>query len=104
MSRKQWTVDDMVSMKGMKAIVTGGNTGIGYLFRSPNIFVANLGYAACKGMLQHDAKIYMMSRDSQKSHDAIKRLKEETGKDTIELIPLDLSDLQSVRKAAETFL
>ncbi|KAG8762477.1 hypothetical protein FRC15_008481, partial [Serendipita sp. 397] len=45
-----------------------------------------------------------MSRDSQKSYEAIKRMKEETGKDSVELIPIDLSDLHSVRKAAKAFL
>ncbi|KAG8805922.1 hypothetical protein FRC19_007568 [Serendipita sp. 401] len=90
MSQKQWTVDDMVSMKGKTVVITGANTGIGYV--------------ACKAMLQHDAKVYMMARDSQKSHDAIKRMKQETGKEAIELIPLDLADLRGVRKAAEIFL
>ena len=54
-------------------------------------------------MLLKNAKVYVASRDSEKSHEAIKKLKEETGKDAI-LIPLDLSDLHQVRKAAEDFL
>lgn len=45
----------------------------------------------------------MAARDSQKSREAIKRLKEETGKD-VTLIPIDLSDLHNVRKAGEAFL
>ena len=54
-------------------------------------------------MLLKNAKVYVASRDSEKSHEAIKKLKEETGKDAF-LIPLDLSDLHQVRKAAEDFL
>jgi retinol dehydrogenase-12 len=54
-------------------------------------------------LLEHNAKVYVASRDSQKSHDAIKNLKEETGKEAI-LLPVDLSDLRNVRKAADTFL
>lgn len=45
----------------------------------------------------------MGARDSEKSRAAIQHLKEETGKDAF-LVPLDLSDLHQVRKAAEEFL
>ncbi|KAG8801327.1 hypothetical protein FRC16_000754, partial [Serendipita sp. 398] len=86
----QWTLDDMIPMEGKTAVITGANTGIGYV--------------ACKALLQNGAKTYMMSRDSQKSREAIERMKQETGKDAVELIPIDLSDLHSVRKAAEMFL
>ena len=54
-------------------------------------------------MMRKDAKVYMGARDSEKSRNAIKKLKEETGKD-ITFIPLDLSDLHHVRRAAEAFL
>jgi len=50
-----------------------------------------------------NAKVYMGVRDSEKTRNAIKKLKEETGKD-VTFIPLDLSDLKQVRKAAESFL
>ncbi len=53
--------------------------------------------------MNKNAKVYMGARDSEKSRTAIKQLKEETGKDII-FIPLDLSDLHQVRKAAESFL
>ncbi|KAG9020491.1 hypothetical protein FS842_007251, partial [Serendipita sp. 407] len=86
----QWTLNDMVPMEGKTVVITGANTGIGYV--------------ACKALLQNGAKTYMMSRDSQKSREAIERMKQETGKDAVELIPIDLSDLHSVRKAAEMFL
>jgi retinol dehydrogenase-12 len=45
----------------------------------------------------------MAARNSQKTTDAIKRLKEETGRD-VTLIPVDFADLHSVRAAAEQFL
>jgi retinol dehydrogenase 12 len=54
-------------------------------------------------MLEKNAKVYVAARDSTKSHQAIEKLKEETGKDVF-LIPLDLSDLHQVRKAADDFL
>lgn len=79
----------MVDMSGKVALVTGGNGGIGYV--------------SCQKMLEKNAKVYVAARDSEKSREAIKKLKEETGKDAF-LIPLDLSDLHQVRKAAEDFL
>jgi NAD(P)-dependent dehydrogenase (short-subunit alcohol dehydrogenase family) len=79
----------MVDLTGRIVLVTGGNGGIGY-------------YSA-KKLLEKNAKVYIGARDSQKSHNAIKALKEETGREPI-LIPLDLSDLHNVRKAAEIFL
>jgi len=85
----QWTVEDMVDLTGRVIIVTGGNGGIGY-------------YSA-KMLLEKNAKVYVAARESQKSSDAIKKLKEETGKEAIHL-PLDLTDLHNVRKAAEIFL
>ena len=54
-------------------------------------------------MLEKNAKVYIGARDSTKTQDALKQLKEETGKDAF-LIPLDLSDLHQVRKASEDFL
>jgi len=54
-------------------------------------------------MINKNAKVYMGARDSEKSRAAIKQLREETGKD-VNFIPLDLSDLHQVRKAAESFL
>lgn len=80
----------MVPMDGKIAIVTGGNGGI--------------GYQATKNLLKSGAKVYMASRDSPKSHDAIKRLKEETGKHALYFLPIDLSDLRDVRKAAKEYL
>lgn len=46
----------------------------------------------------------MASRDCQESKDAVERIKQDTGKDTIELITLDLADLHCVRRAAKEFL
>lgn len=58
--------------------------------------------------MEKNARVYMAARDSQKSKEALEDLKKETAtkgsKGSIEFIPLDLADLQSVRKAAELFL
>ncbi|KAJ6576975.1 NAD-P-binding protein [Mycena vulgaris] len=80
---------DMPDLSGKITLVTGGNTGI--------------GYETTKQLLLKDAKVYLAARSPEKVAAAIKKLEQETKKSAI-FIQLDLADLQSVRKAAETFL
>lgn len=56
-----------------------------------------------QALLEHNAKVYMASRSKDKAEAAIRELKEQTGKEAI-FLELDLSNLVSVRKAAEEFL
>ncbi|KAJ7339066.1 NAD(P)-binding protein [Mycena albidolilacea] len=81
---------DMPDLSGKIALVTGGNTGI--------------GYHTVKQLLLKNAKVYLAARSPDKAAAAIKRLEEETkGKKAI-FLKLDLADLSSVRKATEGFL
>jgi NAD(P)-dependent dehydrogenase (short-subunit alcohol dehydrogenase family) len=50
-----------------------------------------------------NAKVYLAARSPEKAAAAIRRLEQETKKSAI-FLQLDLADLPSVRKAAETFL
>lgn len=54
-------------------------------------------------LLLHGAKVYITARDSKKAQDAVKELSDAT-KHTPGLLVLDLSDLGSVKTAAEHFL
>lgn len=56
-----------------------------------------------QALLEHNATVYLAARDPRKAADAIAQLKSETGKDA-NFLALDLADLASVRRAAETFL
>jgi len=76
-------------LSGKIALVTGGNTGI--------------GYQTVKQLLLKNAKVYLAARSPEKASEAIKRLQEETKKSAI-FLQLDLADLPSVRTAAESFL
>ena len=67
----------------------GGNTGI--------------GKETVKALLQHNATVYMASRNSDKANKAIEELKGATDREAV-FLQLDLSDLRSVRKAAEEFM
>ncbi|KAF7303833.1 NAD(P)-binding protein [Mycena indigotica] len=86
--RPKWSADDMPDLTGRVIIVTGGNSGI--------------GKETVKALLQHNAKVYMASRNPQKASQAIDELERVTGKRAI-FLELDLSDLASVKSAAMEF-
>ncbi|KAJ7679500.1 NAD(P)-binding protein [Mycena polygramma] len=80
---------DVPDLSGKIALVTGGNSGI--------------GYETVKVLLLKNAKVYLAARSPTKGKEAIAELETETKKHA-EFLELDLADLRSVRKAAETFL
>ncbi|KAK7018166.1 short-chain dehydrogenase/reductase family protein [Favolaschia claudopus] len=80
---------DIPGLSGKIALVTGGNTG--------------LGYQTVKHLLLHNATVYLLARSPTKAASALASLKQETGKDAV-FIEMDLADLKSVRRAAEEFL
>ncbi|KAF9805012.1 hypothetical protein IEO21_09228 [Rhodonia placenta] len=87
--KSKFTTDQIPDLSGKVAIVTGGNVGI--------------GYETIKALLEHNAKVYMASRSQEKADAAIRKLKEETGKEAL-FLELDLGNLAAVRKAAEVFM
>ena len=48
--------------------------------------------------------MYIATRSEEKSQKAIEELKKETGKDSIFFLKLDLSDLVTVKAAAEEYI
>lgn len=79
---------EAVSLAGKDILITGGNTGLG---KESAVKLASLG-----------ARIIILSRPSKKTDDAVKEIKDRSGNDNIESIPLDLADLNSVRNCART--
>jgi retinol dehydrogenase 12 len=55
-------------------------------------------------LLSKGAKVYIATRSKEKSEAVIEELKRETGKESIFYLKLDLSDLVSVKTAAEEFI
>ena len=55
-------------------------------------------------LLSKGARVYIATRSEEKSLKAIEELKKETGKDSIFFLKLDLSDLVSVKAAAEEYI
>jgi len=86
--KSRFTFNDIPDLSGKVIIVTGANTGI--------------GKETVKALLTHDAKVYVAARSEEKAHRAIQDLLEATGKEA-HFLKLDLSDLQSIKAAAEEF-
>ena len=53
--------------------------------------------------MEHNAKVYIAARNQKSAEAAIEELKEKTGRAAL-FLELDLANLASVRKAAESFL
>ncbi|KAF5350745.1 hypothetical protein D9758_010401 [Tetrapyrgos nigripes] len=84
----KWSTNDIPDLTGKVMIVTGANTGI--------------GKETLKALLEHNAKVYLAARNQAKAEAAIEDIRQKTGKEAIWL-KLDLSDLKSVKAAAEEF-
>lgn len=85
---KGWTPHRLDSLAGKTYVITGGNAGAG--FQASRIFLS-------KG-----AKVVMLNRSAEKSTAAVSALKNEFGADAdVSFVRMDLSDLASVRAAAD---
>lgn len=86
-----WTPDRLGDLTGMTYLVTGANAGA--------------GFQAARTLLNKGAKVVMLNRSAAKSQAAIAELKREfgTGADA-SFVRVDLSSLESVRKAAAEVL
>ncbi|KAJ7031133.1 NAD-P-binding protein [Mycena alexandri] len=84
---------DIIDLSGKVMLITGGYSGIGYETTK-----------ASAELLAHGAKVYIAGRSQTRADNAIIELREATGKTDVHFLELDLADLQSVKKAAETYL
>ncbi|MGC6428928.1 MAG: SDR family oxidoreductase [Flavobacteriales bacterium] len=85
---KGWTPDRIASLDGKTILITGANSGT--------------GYEATKILLQKGANVVMLNRNEEKTKRAIKKLKTEINSPiNLSFIKMDLSDMSSIRNAAE---
>jgi len=81
-----WTEADVPDQSGRTAVITGGNSGI--------------GFEAARVLAQRGARLILGCRDLGKAHDAVTRIRAAAPRAEIGLVPLDLASLDSVRAAA----
>ncbi len=85
----KWTANDIPDLRGRVALVTGANSG--------------LGLETTRVLAEHGAKVMMACRNLDKGHQAETAIRQTVAGADIEVIPLDLSSLASVRECAATF-
>jgi NAD(P)-dependent dehydrogenase (short-subunit alcohol dehydrogenase family) len=85
----KWTANDIPDLSGKVAVVTGANSG--------------LGYETALALARHRATVVMACRDEGRGTEAVDRLRVEAPDASVELSLLDLADLTSVRKFAESY-
>ena len=81
-----WTEADVPDQSGRTAVITGGNSGI--------------GFEAARVLAQRGARLFLGCRDQGKARDAVVRIRATAPGAEVRVVPLDLASLRSVREAA----
>ncbi len=89
MKTQKWTKDNIPDIQDKTVLITGANSG--------------LGFEASKALAEKGATVIMASRDRAKGEKAVQTLTEVYPSANIDLMQLDLSSLQDVRKFADEF-
>jgi NAD(P)-dependent dehydrogenase (short-subunit alcohol dehydrogenase family) len=85
-----WTADDIPDQTGRTALVTGANGG--------------LGMETARELARKGAHVVMAARDQEKAAAAEADIRGELPDASLEVVPLDLGSLASVREASENVL
>ncbi|TKA82134.1 hypothetical protein B0A49_00191 [Cryomyces minteri] len=85
----KYTSSSLPTLSGKVAIVTGGNTGI--------------GYETARLLAKNGAKVYLAARNEEKANTAIEKIRGGDIEGSVEYLPIDLMDLSSVTKASQAF-
>ena len=85
-----WTTSDIPTLQGKTALVTGGNSGIGYW--------------TCLHLARRGAAVVLACRSMSRAEAALGDLRKAVPDGRFEVLPMDLGDLASVRGAASDFL
>lgn len=86
----KWTEGNIPDLTGRVVLITGANSGI--------------GYEAARACAEHGAQVVLACRNATKADDAVERIRVTAPAATLEVLPVDLADLESVAAAAEQFV
>ena len=86
---KNWTAENIPSQKGKTILITGANAGI--------------GLEAVTVLSSKGANTIMAVRNMEKGKEAVIEIKRKNPNATLELMHLDLSDFNSIRRFSEEF-
>lgn len=78
-----WTADDIDAQTGRVAIVTGANSGIGYI--------------TALELARKEATVIVASRSAQRGQEAVERIQAESIEGDAIFMPLDLASMESIR-------
>ena len=84
---KRWTEDSVPGQEGRTAVITGGNTG--------------LGFEAARVLAEAGAAIVLAVRNPARGAAAAARIRATAPRARVDLVRLDLASLASVREAAD---
>ena len=87
---KHWTASNIQDQRGRVAIVTGANSGI--------------GFEAAKALALNGATVVAASRSQARGEQAVAAIRELAPGSAVELMPLDLANLVSVREFVAAIL
>jgi NAD(P)-dependent dehydrogenase (short-subunit alcohol dehydrogenase family) len=85
----EWSSAQLPDLTGKTVLVTGANSGI--------------GFEAARAFAHGRANVVLACRDEARGEAAVARIRIETPSAQVELLPMDLASLLSVRRAAERF-
>jgi NAD(P)-dependent dehydrogenase (short-subunit alcohol dehydrogenase family) len=85
--RQRWTETDVPEQHGRTAVVTGGNTG--------------LGFETARVLAERGATIVLACRNMIRAADAAARIRASAPHATVETLKLDLASQASIRRSAE---
>lgn len=85
-----WTANDVLDQTGRTILITGANSGI--------------GLEAAKVLVARGAHVVLACRSVAKAEEAVVEIQANGPSGSTEILEMDLSDLDSVKKAADEFL
>jgi NAD(P)-dependent dehydrogenase (short-subunit alcohol dehydrogenase family) len=86
---RRWTAEDIPDLTGKTALITGGNSGI--------------GYEAALELARHGAFTIIACRSASRGEVALRRIKEADSSSKVALMLLDLGDLSSISAFVQRF-